>query len=29
LLSIPLVIHQTIKAITSTWLGLWILKKLN
>jgi hypothetical protein len=29
LLSIPMVIHQTIKAITSTWLGLWILKKLN
>jgi len=28
-LSLPMVIHQSIKAIFSTWLGLWILKKLN
>ena len=28
-LSLPMVLHQTIKAIFSTWLGLWILKKLN
>jgi hypothetical protein len=29
ILSIPMVIHVTIKAIGSTWLGFWILKKLN
>ena len=28
-LLIPMVMHQTIKAITSTWLGFYILKKLD
>ena len=27
--SLPLIIAQTLKAIVSTWLGLWILKKLK
>ena len=27
--SLPLIIAQTFKAIVSTWLGLWILKKLK
>ena len=27
--SLPTVIHQLFKAVVSTWLGLWILKKLN
>jgi hypothetical protein len=28
-LSLPLILTQTFKAIVSTWLGFWILKKLN
>ena len=28
-LSLPLILSQTFKAIVSTWLGFWILKKLN
>ena len=27
--SLPLIIAQTFKAIASTWLGFWILKKLK
>tara|TARA_A100000164_G_scaffold255689_1_gene227819 strand:- start:218 stop:520 length:303 start_codon:yes stop_codon:yes gene_type:complete len=27
--SLPLIITQTFKAIISTWLGFWILKKLK
>ena len=27
--SLPLILSQTFKAIFSTWLGLWILKKIN
>jgi len=27
--SLPLIIAQTFKAIVSTWLGFWILKKLK
>jgi hypothetical protein len=27
--SLPLIISQTFKAIVSTWLGFWILKKIN
>ena len=27
--SLPTVIHQLFKAVVSTWLGIWILKKLN
>ena len=27
--SLPITIHQLFKAITSTWLGFWLLKKLN
>jgi hypothetical protein len=27
--SLPLILSQTFKAIVSTWLGFWILKKLN
>ena len=29
LLSLPLVISQTFKAVFSTWLGLWILKQIR
>ena len=28
-LSLSLILSQTFKAIVSTWLGFWILKKLN
>jgi hypothetical protein len=28
-LSIPIIIHQTVKAIVSTWFGIWILRKLD
>lgn len=28
-LSLSLILSQTFKAIVSTWLGLWILKKIN
>ena len=28
-LSLPLILSQTFKAIVSTWLGFWILKKIN
>ena len=24
--SLPVILHQTVKAIVTTWLGLWILK---
>ena len=24
--SLPIILHQTVKAIVTTWLGLWILK---
>ena len=27
--SLPLIIAQSLKAIVSTWLGFWILKKIN
>ena len=27
--SLPLILSQTLKAIFSTWLGFWILKKIN
>ena len=27
--SLPLIISQTFKAIVSTWLGFWLLKKIN
>ena len=27
--SLPLILSQTFKAIVSTWLGLWILKKIK
>ena len=27
--SLPLILSQTLKAIVSTWLGFWILKKIN
>ena len=27
--SLPLIISQTFKAIISTWLGFWLLKKIN
>ena len=27
--SLPLILSQTFKAIVSTWLGFWILKKIN
>ena len=27
--SLPLILSQTFKAILSTWLGFWILKKIN
>ena len=27
--SLPIIIHQTLKAIFSTWLGFWILKKFQ
>ena len=27
--SLPIVIHAFVKAVVSTWLGFWILKKLN
>ena len=29
ILSLPLILSQTFKAIISTWLGFWILKKIN
>ena len=29
ILSLPLILSQTLKAIISTWLGFWILKKIN
>jgi hypothetical protein len=29
ILSLPLLIHQSIKAIISTFIGFWILKKLD
>ncbi|HAT57476.1 MAG TPA: hypothetical protein DCS79_01580 [Gammaproteobacteria bacterium] len=28
-LSIPIILHQAVKAIVSTWFGLWILSKLK
>ena len=27
--SLPVVIAQTVKAVVSTWLGFWILNKIN
>ena len=27
--SLPIVIHQFLKALVSTWLGIWILKELD
>ena len=27
--SLPLILSQTFKAIVSTWIGFWILKKIN
>ena len=27
--SLPLILSQTFKAIFSTWLGFWLLKKIN
>ena len=27
--SLPLILSQTLKAVFSTWLGFWILKKIN
>ena len=27
--SLPVILHQALKAIVSTWLGLWILKNIN
>jgi hypothetical protein len=27
--SLPLILSQSLKAIFSTWLGFWILKKIN
>ena len=27
--SLPLILSQTFKAIISTWLGFWLLKKIN
>ena len=27
--SLPLILSQTFKAIVSTWLGFWILKRIN
>jgi hypothetical protein len=28
-LAIPIILHQTTKAILSTWFGVWLLRKLN
>ena len=28
-LSLPMILHGTLKAIFSTWLGFWILKSIN
>ena len=28
-LSMPIILHQAVKAIVSTWFGLWILSKLK
>ena len=28
-LSIPIIVHQTAKAILSTWFGIWLLRKLG
>ena len=27
--SLPMILHATLKAIFTTWLGLWILKNIN
>ena len=27
--SLPMIVHQTLKAIFSTWLGFWILKNIR
>ena len=27
--SLPMILHTTLKAIFSTWLGFWILKNIN
>jgi hypothetical protein len=27
--SLPMILHQTLKAIFSTWLGFWILKNIR
>ena len=27
--SLPIILHSLLKAVTSTWLGIWILRKLN
>ena len=29
LFSLPIIIHQTLKAIFTTWLGFWILRKFQ
>jgi len=29
MLSLPMILHQTLKAIASTWLGFWILKNIR
>ena len=28
-LSIPIVLHQSIKAVASTWFGIWLLRNLD
>lgn len=28
-LSLPITLHQTVKAFVSTWLGIWLLRKAN
>ena len=29
LFSLPIILHQTLKSIFTTWLGFWILKNIN
>ena len=28
-LSIPIVLHQSVKAVASTWFGIWLLRNLD
>ena len=28
-LSIPIILHQTVKAVGSTWFGIWLLRNLD